>query len=64
MTLTPRALPGGAKEERKDHDEGLKALNAASLAGVRRVALYYPGLELFRGSLTTTGAGCLVNAAN
>lgn len=53
-----------SQEERKDHDEGLKALNAASLAGVRRVTLYYPGLELFRGSLTTSGADCLVNAAN
>jgi len=55
-----------SQEERKDHDDDLKARNAASLASVapHRLSACYAGLALVRGSLASAGCDAVVNAAN
>jgi O-acetyl-ADP-ribose deacetylase (regulator of RNase III) len=53
-----------SQEDRKDHSEELKSINAKSLSKARIITTRYKGISLFRGSLIQTGADCVVNAAN
>ena len=55
-----------SQEERKDHDDALKALNESSLARVEqyRLPCCYSGVTIVRGSLPELGVDCIVNAAN